>query len=540
MLQLFRGDVVTMDAHRPFGTGILAEDGVIREVGEFEALKDSAPGAAVEDYGDAAILPGFIDGHSHLSAVAYESILFDARPESGCRSVEELVRLGQKYLREHALSEGQWMLGMGYDNGVFPGEAHPTRFDLDRISEEIPIAVTHVSGHLCAVNSRAMEILGYDGPDPQVPEGGEVDPSGLLKEEAFSDLKVRQAMKGPDVNQLMEGTRQAARLYASYGITTMQDARTGEEEYRLLLLAGKSGALSGDVVCYLTPEAAEKWLPRQNPALNAYKDHCRMAGAKIFLDGSPQGKTAWLSRPYARVPEGKPAGYRGFPVRRPEDVTWFFGHCMENHWQVNVHANGDAAIDQMLDCYEAAREAAGCREDLRPVIIHCQTVRPDQLKRMAEMGVRASFFHDHVWYWGDYHYESVLGPERAEQISPLSLARKEGVPFSLHQDSPVVPPDIMRSVHNAVNRRTQSGRILGPEQRICVMDALKAHTVWAAEQIFEEERKGTIAPGKLADFAVLEKNPLNAEPESLRDIRVLRTVKEGKVIYQTGRNADDR
>ena len=327
MLQLFRGDVVTMDAHRPFGTGILAEDGVIREVGEFEALKDRAPGAAVEDYGDAAILPGFIDGHSHLSAVAYESILFDARPESGCRSVEELVRLGQKYLREHALSEGQWMLGMGYDNGVFPGEAHPTRFDLDRISEEIPIAVTHVSGHLCAVNSRAMEILGYDGPDPQVPEGGEVDPSGLLKEEAFSDLKVRQAMKGPDVNQLMEGTRQAARLYASYGITTMQDARTGEEEYRLLLLAGKSGALSGDVVCYLTPEAAEKWLPRQNPALNAYKDHCRMAGAKIFLDGSPQGKTAWLSRPYARVPEGKPAGYRGFPVRRPEDVTWFFGHC---------------------------------------------------------------------------------------------------------------------------------------------------------------------------------------------------------------------
>ena len=170
MLQLFRGDVVTMDAHRPFGTGILAEDGVIREVGEFEALKDSAPGAAVEDYGDAAILPGFIDGHSHLSAVAYESILFDARPESGCRSVEELVRLGQKYLREHALSEGQWMLGMGYDNGVFPGEAHPTRFDLDRISEEIPIAVTHVSGHLCAVNGRAMEILGYDGPDPQVPE----------------------------------------------------------------------------------------------------------------------------------------------------------------------------------------------------------------------------------------------------------------------------------------------------------------------------------------------------------------------------------
>ena len=115
MLQLFRGDVVTMDAHRPFGTGILAEDGVIREVGEFEALKDRAPGAAVEDYGDAAILPGFIDGHSHLSAVAYESILFDARPESGCRSVEELVRLGQKYLREHALSEGQWMLGMGYD-----------------------------------------------------------------------------------------------------------------------------------------------------------------------------------------------------------------------------------------------------------------------------------------------------------------------------------------------------------------------------------------------------------------------------------------
>ncbi len=534
MEQLFRGNVITMEKEGGPADGIWVSQGVIRQVGDFETLRREHPEAAVEDYAGKTILPGFVDGHSHLSAVAFGLLLFNAAPspQGCCDTVEDLVREGKKYLAEAGLAPGQWLLGLGYDNAVMPGECHPTRQDLDRISREIPVAITHVSGHLCAVNTRAMELLGYLGDHPQVPEGGEVDPQGLLKETAFTHPDKAARMQGPGPEQMLAAVGRASRLYASYGITTVQDGRTTQRDLDLLLGAGKAGILLGDVVCYLDPGAAEKHLPRGgDPRENPYRDRCRMAGIKLYLDGSPQGKTAWLSQPYYRVPAGKEADYRGFPVQREEDVREFFLECIRNRWQPNVHANGDAAIQQMIDCWRYALEKAGTGRDLRPVVIHCQTASREQLHEMARLGMLASFFHDHVYYWGDYHYESVLGPERASRISPLRWAEEEGVPFSLHQDSPVVRPDVMLAVQNAVCRRTRGGRVLGAEQRIGVMEALWACTGAGAWQIFEENRKGTIAPGKLADFAVLGSDPRSVDPEAIREIPILATIKEGHSIW---------
>ncbi len=206
--------------------------------------------------------------------------------------------------------------------------------------------------------------------------------------------------------------------------------------------------------------------------------------------------------------------------------------CVKNRWQINVHANGDEAIEQMIRCYQSVLEETGSEKNLRPVVIHCQTVREDQLDRMKEIGMIASFFLDHVYYWGDYHYESVLGPERAAYISPARSALERGVSFTLHQDSPVAPPDVMGAVHNAVNRKTAKGRVLGAEQTITVKEALKAVTVNGAYQIFEENRKGSIAAGKAADFVILEENPLLVPEERLRDIKVLETIKAGETIYK--------
>mgnify|MGYP000835048149 CR=1 FL=1 len=265
---------------------------------------------------------------------------------------------------------------------------------------------------------------------------------------------------------------------------------------------------------------------------------CRLGGCKLFLDGSPQGKTAWLSTPYLVPPEGEGADYCGFPVQREEAVQAQMERCLRNRWQLHVHANGDAAIEQMIRCYGRAMETTGVDEELRPVIIHCQTVREDQLDRMHQLGLLPSYFLDHVYYWGDYHRTSVLGEERAARISPLASTVRRGMRFTLHQDSPVVPPDILLSIHNAVNRRTAGGHLLGAEQRIDVGEALRAVTLYAAYQLFEEDQKGSIMPGKRADFVLLDRNPLACSPEDIRHVRVKKTIRAGTVIYEAGNSPE--
>ncbi|MBT9778038.1 amidohydrolase family protein [Clostridium sp. MCC353] len=527
---LYNGTFLTMDPGCREAEAVLVSEGMIKAVGKFEEICALAPDAKKKDMEGHTVLPGFIDGHSHISAVAYQLLMADLNPPptGDCSSVEDVIRKMKEFLASRKLAPGQWLMGMGYDNSVFPDGKHPTKEDLDQISREHPVVILHVSGHLCVVNTKGMELMGYVGDHFAVPQGGVVEKSGLLKEQAFLGS---DKMEGPSPEEVIRSVENASRLYASYGITTVHDGKARMSEYRLLKAAAEQGLLCNDVVIYFSPEAAEELLPHQYPALNGYHNRLRFAGMKLFLDGSPQGKTAWLSKPYYEAPEGEGKNYRGFPVQTEEDVMGLMKKAVENHWQINVHANGDEAIEQMIRCYTRTLEETGCRENLRPVIIHCQTVREDQLKRMKEIGMIASFFLDHVYYWGDYHYESVLGPERAERISPLKSALEQDISFTLHQDSPVVPPNVLFSIHNAVNRKTYKGRILGEDQRISVYEALQAVTIHGAYQIFEEDKKGSITPGKCADFVVLDQNPEKTAPERIKDIAVKEVIKEGKTIF---------
>ena len=532
---LYHGTFLTMDESRTEPEAVLIRDGMIGGTGTLEEMKALAPDGALWDMEGHTVLPGFIDGHSHLSAVAYQLLIANLKPSplGTCDSVEDVVQVLKTFLETHSLKPGQWLLGMGYDNSVFPEGVHPTKEDLDRVSTEIPVAATHVSGHLCVVNTKGLELLGYTGDHFTVPEGGVVEPTGLLKEQAF--LGKNGVMQGPAPEDVVKAVGDASELYASYGLTTVHDGKVTEGQYQLLKGAASMGLLKNDVVMYLIPELAGQFLTEQGPealAAKGYENHLRPAGVKLFLDGSPQGKTAWLSEPYYVVPDGEKPDYRGFPVQTEAYVMDIMRTCVKNRWQINVHANGDEAIEQMIRCYQSVLEETGSEKNLRPVIIHCQTVREDQLDRMKGIGMIASFFLDHVYYWGDYHYESGLGPERAARISPARSALERGVSFTLHQDSPVAPPDVMGAVHNAVNRKTAKGRVLGAEQTITVMEALKAVTVNGAYQIFEEDRKGSIAAGKVADFVILEENPLLVPEERLRDIKVLETIKAGETIYK--------
>lgn len=524
----YNGTILPMTEETATAEAMLCRDGYIAALGSMEEILALQEGKEAEkvDLEGHVLLPGFIDGHSHLTAAAYQMTLADvsAPPSGSCASVEEVCDRLRQFLKENPPKTGGWLLGMGYDASAYPEGKGPTRWDLDQVSTEIPIAVTHASGHLCVVNSLGLQRLGYLEEHPEIPAGGEVTQEGELKEQAFLAPPKQAILRGSAPLSMTELIHKAAYMYASYGITTVQDAKVSETEYGMLQEAGN---LPVDVVLYMVPELARECLPKQLPAQNPYHGSLRKAGEKLFLDGSPQGKTAWLSQPYFKVPEGEDPSYRGMGMMTDEELIHCMAEAEQCSWQLNIHANGDEAIEQLIRCYE---KAGGSGKN-RPVVIHAQTVREDQLARMESLGILCSFFLDHVYYWGDYHRDSVLGLERAERISPLRSALRHHISFTLHQDTPVVPPNPILALHNAVNRRTASGKLLGAEECITPYEALRALTVNGAYQIFEENRKGMLKPGYLADLVILDKNPLAISPDRLSSIRVLQTIKEGKTIY---------
>jgi predicted amidohydrolase YtcJ len=254
-----------------------------------------------------------------------------------------------------------------------------------------------------------------------------------------------------------------------------------------------------------------------------------VGAVKLVADGSIQGYTGYLSEPY-HVPPGDDPGYRGYP-RIPREAL--FERVARQHargLQLAVHGNGDASIDDILDALEAAQRDDP-RADARPVVVHAQMARPDQLDRMAALGAVPSFFVLHTYYWGDRHRDVFMGPERAARMSPARSAEERGIRFTLHADTPVVPMEPLRIVWAAVNRRSASGASIGPGERIGVMRALRAVTLDAAHQHFEEADKGSLEPGKLADLVILDRSPLD-DPTGIDRIRVLETWIGGERVWR--------
>ena len=275
------------------------------------------------------------------------------------------------------------------------------------------------------------------------------------------------------------------------------------------------------------PDSREKAV-----ALGGPEDRVSVGAVKMLQDGSIQGYTGYLAAPYFRQPEGK-QDFRGYARRGREELAALVMRYHRAGHQIAVHANGDAAIDDVLYAFEQAQRAFPGK-DARHRIEHCQMAREDQLDKMKALGVTPSFFVGHVYYWGDRHREIFMGPERAARISPLESARRRGIRFTVHDDTPVTPVNPLLLVWGAVNRRTREGKVLGAEQRIGVVEALRAVTSDAAWQNFEERRKGSIEAGKLADFVVLDKDPLRVAPAALRDLVIVETVVGGKTVYRGG------
>ncbi len=529
---LYVGRIITMDPSQPFAEAVLVEGERIVAVGGKELRKAHEGDARVVELGRRAMLPGFIDAHGHLTATAaYINFVNLSPPPVG--PVADVARL-QTTLREHIEREripaGRWVVGVGYDDSLLKEKRHPTRDDLDAVSREHPIFIVHVSGHLSVGNSALLSQVGISSETVDPPGGAyrrradSREPNGVFEEMAHYAVMARLPRPNPD--GALIGLQKTLAYLASRGLTTVQDGGANAENLQLLQSAAQNGLLNLDVVAYRYWSPIGMALPKEFVS-NEYQNRFRVDGVKIILDGSPQGKTAFLSRPYTVPPVGRDASYRGYPSLPEPVVQKAVTAALQARVPLLAHANGDAAAEILIDAVDAAAVA----EAPRVVMIHSQTVRDDQLDRMARLRITPSFFVSHTFFWGDWHREETLGVERAIRISPTRSATERGIRYTLHNDPPVVPPDMIRTLWSATTRRTRSGEVLGREQRASTHEALAGITLDAARQYGEEASKGSISAGKQADFVIVDQDPLAMDPENLLQLQVLETISRGKTVF---------
>lgn len=534
------GDILTMEGDTPIYVQALVEQqGKIVFVGDKSVAMTQFKQAKPIDLQGKTLLPGFIDSHSHVHGVGFQvsSANLLPSPDGEADSVEALVSLLKQYsdsAQNQAFIESSgWIIGFGYDDAQL--DRYPTADDLDRVSIDKPVIIVHTSGHLSVLNNKGLVLSGITAASKN-PAGGHIrrksgtqQPNGILEETAH--FKVLFTLMG----KLDDGTQDSMlvrgqEVYASYGYTTAQEGRATEDGLEAMIRAAKKDELLLDIVAYQDSATDEKYLASEYYG-QEYNNQFRIAGIKLSLDGSPQGKTAWLTHPYHIVPEGLDADYKGYATFADDKAADIVANAFKNNWQILVHANGDAAIDQFIASIELATKQYG-NIDRRPVLIHGQTLRQDQIKKLVDLKIFPSLFPMHTFYWGDWHAESVLGHPRADAISPTKSVLDAGLMFTSHHDAPVARPDSFRVIDATVNRTTRTGKVLGPEERVSVYVALKAMTEWAAYQHFEEGTKGTLSVGKQADFILLDQNPLKINKQDLQDIKVVETIKAGKTVFK--------
>ncbi len=531
------GTILTMNDAMPRAEAVAVKDGRILAVGgRSEVLKKAGDNAETIDLHGHTLMPGFIDSHSHVSltggTLAFANM--SPKPAGPIGSIEDIKAEFRRWMKEHPLKAGEPLVGMGYDHSQLREQRHPTRRDLDEISKDIPIVLIHFSGHQAVLNSKALEMVGYDASTPD-PEGGRIlreadgkTPNGIVQETAWIPIKLK--VFAATYEQKKERLEKALALYMAHGFTTAQDAAITDQEmidaYRHL---GRDGDLKIDVVGMPYEKFADKLLANYDRDRH-YRNHFRLGGVKLVLDGGSPGRSAYLREPYYRQHKGE-KDFRGVPFfPNQADVDERVSHFYQKGWQTFIHALGDAAVDQALHAIEVAEKKYPGKER-RTQLIHLQLFHPEQMDKAKALGVTATFQTTHVYYFGDFHRKETFGPERAEKICPAQTAWKKGLSVTIHHDSPIHPPDQLMLIWIAVNRVTRSGRVLGPDERLTVMQALKASTINAAYQLFEEKEKGSIEPGKLADFVVLSDNPLTVDPMKIKEIKVLETIKEGNSVY---------
>lgn len=539
----YGGSILTMEGMQPkYAEALLVKDGKIVFVGskqQAERLADTQ--VQYINLNNKTLLPSFIDAHSHVNMVGFHQMVANLypMPDGSVSDINSLVNVMNTWKTQNPTvikTMGGWILGNGYDDAQLSEQRHPTATDLDRVSKDQPVMILHQSGHLASVNHKALELLNFNQNTPN-PEGGVIRreansniPNGVLEESALFTA-IGSIFKDVPPQVMFQIAQKGIDAYVKNGFTTVQEGRADQGTTEMWHALAKQNQLPIDVVSYPDITTSQEYMLKQGSS-RQYDHHFRIGGVKISLDGSPQGKTAWLTQPYLVPPEGKDKSYKGYAaIKDDQQVNQYINLAFKQGWQVLAHANGDAAIDQFIGAVKDATAKQG-KADRRSVLIHSQTIRDDQLDQLKALDIIPSFFSLHTFYWGDWHRQQTLGEVRAARISPTATALKKQLIFTEHHDAPVVPPNSLMMLDATVNRVTRSNDVLGADERISPYLALKSMTDWAAYQYFEDQHKGTLTQGKLADLVILDQNPLTIPSREIKNIQVLATYKEGNLIYQ--------
>lgn len=528
------GTVLTMDADNSVVQALSVRGELVEATGTNEEIMARVGDETeVVDLRGSTVLPGFIDAHGHFPGSGLRTVSADLNspPIGNKLDIDDL--LAALAVQAEHTDPGNWVSGFGYDDTLLAEQRHPTREELDRVSDEHPVVAMHISGHILVANSMALAQVGIDASTPD-PEGGVIgrvpgtqEPNGLLEETARLEvLRHMQDMGLADTYRLMKAAADEA---AAVGVTTVQSGGVSRTLAMGLNVFSRLGIIPQRLILFpFETEFSESLLNGEYDPEDFNSDKLTMGAVKIVADGSIQGYTAYLSEPYATAYHGD-ANYRGYPTIAREKLFAQVEALHRAGYQIAVHGNGDAAIEDIIDAFEAAQQVHRV-EDPRFILIHAQMAREDQVARMKDLGITPSFFTAHTWYWGDRHRDLFMGPQRAENISPSRWALDQGLRFSSHLDTPVTPLLPLQAVWSQVHRITHGGSVLGPEQRISVMQALRAVTTDAAWQVFQDGNRGSLEAGKYADLVVLSGNPLN-DSQAIRELQVKRTIVGGATIY---------
>jgi predicted amidohydrolase YtcJ len=528
------GTILTMNADNSTAEAIAVRNGRIEAVGPNQEVDQRITDESlVVDLEGRTVIPGFIEAHGHFPWSGFDAIgvNLNSPPIGSMTCIAEVVEALKNKAAETKM--GNWVIGTGYDDTNLAEKRFLTRAELDEVSKDHPVFANHISGHIGMANSMALDVAGIDAITPN-PEGGIIcrdtrtgEATGVLEEAA--NFMVFQMATNFTTEEKLDIIKWSVEDYARNGVTTVQSGFTNEELFSGLSAASKIGQIPLRIIVWPDPELSGKIVDGQIKAEMHNSEIFQIGAAKIIGDGSIQGYTAHLTEPY-HVPFKGDKDYRGYPVTDRKAMLEMVKRFHRAGKQLAIHGNGDATIDDIIYAVDQAQKEYP-REDHRHIIVHCQTARYDQLDEMKRLGITPSFFSAHAYYWGDRHYNIFLGPERASRQNPARTALNKGIPFTIHLDTPVTPINPLLLIWSAVHRLSTGGNIIGEDERISTLQALRATTIDAAWQIFQEDNRGSIEVGKCADLVVLSDNPLQ-KPEPIKDIKVLETIVGGRTIYK--------
>ncbi len=529
-IAFIHGNIITMDGEKPRAEAILVVGDRISGIGsdsEIEAFIDGD--TKVMDLGGRTLVPGFIDCHAHPMGYGESLMAIDCRTPP-VSSIQDVVAAIRRKAEEEP--EGEWVIGMGYDDFKLAEKRHPNRWDLDEAAPDNPVVITRMCGHVSVANSLALQKAGITK-DSTDPEGGQIDrdqetgePTGVLRGGAMAPIY--KLIPPPDKEQLRRAFSLAAEQFLARGVTSVSDAGVDSP----LVVRAYQAAMREDGVplrvnLMMSASMLDE-LSRLGLQTGFGDERLRIGAIKIVADGSSSGRTAAVSEPYEDA-----SGNTGIMYISREELDEKVLASHKAGFQVGVHAIGDRAISAVLDSYEKALKQLP-RADHRLRIEHCGICTPAIVERIKGMGVVP--VPQPIFLYGEGEsYRAGLGEERVKWAYPLRSFLENGIVTPMSSDCPATSGTELISpllgIYVAVNRRTDSGRELGPEQRIGVEDALRCYTLNSAYATFEDDVKGSIEPDKLADFAVLSEDPTRIAEEKIKDIYVEMTVVGGRVVY---------